>query len=469
LVVNAPHIPVHLGSLGVCARLVLQKLIDDKTPLGPGDVAITNHPKFGGSHLPDVTLLKGVYTPENPNAGPELIGYVINRAHHAEIGGKTPGSMPPDATSLVEEGVVIEPQLFNAALNDPFLTATYPTRAWPENRADLEAALASLRAGETALQGLVQAHNLAQVRTYMARLQASATQAMSGVLAKYVGQTFEATERLDDGSPIQVRIAVTDELTIDLRGTGPMHPNNLNANVSILHSAVLYVLRLWVGEHIDATHIPLNEGLMAPVRFILPDSSLLNPVFPDDPAQCPAVVGGNTEVSQRLVDTLLKALGLAGCSQGTMNNFLFGNDTLGYYETLGGGAGATRGQAGRSGVHQHMTNTRLTDPETLERRYPVRLWQFGLRPGSGGAGTWRGGDGLVREIEFLAPMQVTLLSQHRTKGPYGLDGGDPGQPGTQTLINSDGTVTPLPGLFSRWVRAGERVRIETPGGGGVNV
>jgi 5-oxoprolinase (ATP-hydrolysing) len=356
-----------------------------------------------------------------------------------------------------------------------FSQAAYPTRALAENRADLEAAIASLRAGEAALQQLVWEHGLETVHHYMNRLQQSAEEAIRKVLTHYDGQAFTATETLDDGHPIKVRMSVRSgdpagqSLTIDLRGTGAVHPNNLNANVSILHSAVLYVLRLWVGGLIDATNIPLNEGLMAPVQFILPDSSLLNPIFSDEPSTCPAVVGGNTEVSQRLVDTLLKALGLAACSQGTMNNFLFGNDTLGYYETIGGGAGATRGQAGRSGVHQHMTNTKLTDPETLERRYPVRLWRFSLRPGSGGAGTWRGGNGLVRELEFLAPLQTTLVSQHRVVAPYGLDGGEPGAVGRQTLIFADGKEEALPGLFTRQMLSGERIRLETPGGGGVGV
>ncbi|MBO0950301.1 hydantoinase B/oxoprolinase family protein [Fibrella forsythiae] len=489
LVVNAPHIPVHLGSLGVCARLTLAKLELNGTPLCPGDVAVTNHPNYGGSHLPDVTLLQAVFAEDQT-----LIGYVINRAHHAEIGGKTPGSMPPDAISLVEEGVVLEPQLLvrnghflwetgsdgqpESGLAYAFSQATYPTRALAENRADLEAAIASLRAGEMALQNLVRAHGLETVHHYMERLQQSATDAIRGVLTQYDGQEFTATETLDDGHAIQVRMSVRagrsagavskdQQLTIDLRGTGAVHPNNLNANVSILHSAVLYVLRLWVGEQIDATNIPLNEGLMAPVRFILPESSFLNPVFSENAADCPAVVGGNTEVSQRLVDTLLKALGLAACSQGTMNNFLFGNDSVGYYETIGGGAGAIRGQAGRSGVHQHMTNTKLTDPETLERRYPVRLWRFCLRANSGGAGEWRGGDGLLRELEFLAPLQATLVSQHRVVAPYGLDGGGSGAVGQQTLILPDGKEETLPGLFTRQMLPGERIRLETPGGGGV--
>ena len=261
-------------------------------------------------------------------------------------------------------------------------------------------------------------------------------------------------------------------MVIDFSGTSGVHPNNLNANVSILYSAVLYVLRLWCGRD-----IPLNEGLMAPVTLILPDASFLNPVFQDEAALCPAVVGGNTEVSQRLVDTLLKALGLAACSQGTMNNFLFGQSNpadvsattkaFGYYETIGGGAGATMGAAGRSAVHQHMTNTKLTDPEELERRYPVRLHQFAIRTGSGGAGTWRGGDGIIREIEFLEPVQATLLSQHRVIAPYGLNGGEPGKTGRQTLIFADGQTESLPGIFTRAMQTGERIRIETPGGGGV--
>ncbi|HLK97900.1 MAG TPA: hydantoinase B/oxoprolinase family protein, partial [Hymenobacter sp.] len=212
----------------------------------------------------------------------------------------------------------------------------------------------------------------------------------------------------------------------------------------------------------------LNEGLMAPVDIVLPESSFLNPIFADAPLPCPAVVGGNTEVSQRLVDTLLKALGLSACSQGTMNNFLFGNPRMGYYETIGGGAGATVGADGRSAVHQHMTNTKLTDPEELERRYPVRLHEFAIRKGSGGAGKWRGGDGIVREIEFLESVQATLLSQHRVVAPYGLNGAQPGAVGQQTLIRTDGQQETLPGIFTRLMAIGERIRIETPGGGGAN-
>ena len=465
LVANAPHIPVHLGSLGICARLVLEKL-----PLEPGDVIITNHPKYGGSHLPDVTLLSGVFTDNK-----QLIGYVINRAHHAEIGGKVPGSMPPDATNLTEEGVVLEPQyvvkegIFQwdvaNGLQARFTGASYPTRALMENRADIEAALASLKAGESALQSLVQQYGLTTTHHYMARLHQSATDAITAVLEPLNGQVFQAEEALDDGYLIQVAMAINDgRITFNFTGTSGVHPNNLNANISILYSAVLYVLRLWCGKD-----IPLNEGLMTPVTFVLPESSFLNPIFPDDPAECPAVVGGNTEVSQRLVDTLLKALELAACSQGTMNNFLFGNSNFGYYETIGGGAGATEGADGRSAVHQHMTNTKLTDPEELERRYPVRLHQFSIGNESGGAGKWRGGDGIIREIEFLEPVQATLLSQHRVVAPYGLNGGQPGKTGSQTLIHPYGYLEELPGIFTRAMQSGERIRIETPGGGGVGL
>ncbi|SFD86958.1 hydantoinase B/oxoprolinase family protein [Spirosoma endophyticum] len=485
LVANAPHIPVHLGSLGVCARLILAKLAKENLPLEPGDVIITNHPKYGGSHLPDVTLLSGVFADRNIEGTPQLIGYVINRAHHAEIGGKVPGSMPPDAVSLVEEGVVLEPMFIvkegmfqwegPSGIATRFTDGPYPTRALAENRADIEAALASLRAGETTLQTLVQQHGLATVHHYMTRLQQSATDAISTILKPLDGQTYLAEESLDDGHIIRVKLTVNNgRITFDFTGTSGVHPNNLNANISILYSAVLYVLRLWCGRD-----IPLNEGLMVPVDLILPEASFLNPIFPESSAECPAVVGGNTEVSQRLVDTLLKALGLAACSQGTMNNFLFGKsartgapvtpEPFGYYETIGGGAGATEGADGRSAVHQHMTNTKLTDPEEFERRYPVRLHQFAIRSGSGGAGQWRGGDGIIREIEFLEPVQATLLSQHRMVAPYGLNGGEPGATGRQTLIHTDGNEEVLPGIFTRAMHPGERIRIETPGGGGVGI
>ncbi|GJM31133.1 MAG: 5-oxoprolinase [Saprospiraceae bacterium] len=458
LLVNAPHIPVHLGSLGICARLVLQKL-----PLSEGDVIIVNHPKYGGSHLPDITLLAAVYSKQK-----ELIGYVINRAHHAEIGGKRPGSMPPDARNLEEEGVVFLPTYLAKAgeiqwslIEGMLINASYPTRALAENIADISAALASLRSGAKALEKLAQNHGLQQVKHYMQALKEQSAEALAKALRLQTEAHFFAQQKLDDGHLIQVRARLKGgRLNLDFAGTSGVHPRNLNANISIVYSAVIYVLRLLCKKD-----IPLNEGLMQNVDINLP-ISFLHPDFSDDAKFCPAVVGGNTEVSQRLVDTLLKAFSLAACSQGTMNNFLFGNEHFGYYETIGGGAGAGPGFHGRSGVHQHMTNTRITDPEELEFRYPVRLIRFALRPGSGGAGRYRGGDGIIREIEFLSPMEITILSQHRQEAPYGMAGGEPGKCGAQYLIHLNGSHSTLEGLDSRSLQAGERILIETPGGGG---
>lgn len=460
LLVNAPHIPVHLGSLGVCARLVLEKI-----SINPGDVIIINHPKYGGSHLPDVTLISVIFTEQN-----QLIGYAINRAHHAEIGGKTPGSMPPDATSLIEEGVVILPtylvkngELQWEEIKELFSNAKYPTRALTENIADINAALASLKTGELALQKLVKEHGLSKVHHYMKLLKNAAFDAIQFALKPYIQQDLEASEKMDDGREINVKIYKNDveKLVFDFNGTSDCHPNNLNANISIIYSAILYVLRLLVNKN-----IPLNEGLIRNVEVVLPDNSFLHPNFTDDAQQCPAVVGGNTEVSQRLVDTLLKAFGIAACSQGTMNNFLFGNEKFGYYETICGGTGASEGHHGRSAVHQHMTNTRITDPEELERRYPVRLQQFALRQNSGGKGKWNGGDGIVREIKFLDDLKLTLISQHRITPPYGINGGENGKCGQQTLLLKDGEIQQKNGIFSTNVVAGDSIIIETPGGGG---
>jgi 5-oxoprolinase (ATP-hydrolysing) len=459
LLANAPHIPVHLGSLGVCARAILRVL-----PLGAGDVAIVNHPRYGGSHLPDITLLSAVHDDENC-----LLGYVINRAHHAEIGGRRPGSMPPDARNLAEEGVVIPPTYLMKddvarweELEKRFTEAPYPTRALQENLADINAALASLRAGSAALRALARRHGREKIHRYMALVKAAARQEFARALAPFEGQTRSALERLDDGSAIKVRLEVREgRARLDFSGTAPTHRDNLNANAAIVHSAVLYLLRVLCDRD-----LPLNEGMMRQIDLYLPPGTLLNPVFVDDPARCPAVVGGNTEVSQRLVDALLKAFELAACSQGTMNNFLFGNERFGYYETIGGGAGATPAAPGRDAVHQHMTNTRITDPEELELRYPVRLWRFAIRRGSGGAGLHRGGDGIIREMEFLEEMEATLLSQHRVEAPYGMHGGMPGKVGMQLLISVDGSVKPLKGIAGFRVGRGDRVRIETPGGGG---
>ena len=463
LVANAPHIPVHLGALGLCVRRLLQTMA-----LGPGDAVVTNHPAYGGSHLPDVTLVSGVFDDEG-----ELLGYVANRAHHAEIGGTRPGSMPPDATRLIEEGVVIPPTHLVRA-GEPrqdeierLLTGgPYPTRAVRENLADLQAALAANRCGEQALRALCARHGRAALHRYMGALADRAEARMRAALARLPPGTYSAVERLDDGAPIAVRIEVgggadSGRATIDFEGTGPVHPGNLNAPPAVVRSAILYVLRLLVAEP-----MPLHEGLLRPVEIRVPEGCLLDPPFPADPEGAPAVVGGNVETSQRLVDALLHAFGLVAGGQGTMNNTLFGNARFGYYETVCGGAGACLGHPGASAVHTHMTNTRITDPEILEHRYPVRLHRFAIRRGSGGAGRFRGGDGAVREIEFLAPVSLSLLTQHRVEAPYGLEGGEPGERGRQTLIRAHGGREVLPPSAAREVEAGDRLLLETPGGGG---
>jgi 5-oxoprolinase (ATP-hydrolysing) len=455
LIASAPHIPVHLGALGVCVRETLRHF----TPL-PGDVYLTNHPAFGGSHLPDVTLITPVFEGESES----LLGFVASRAHHAEIGGITPGSMPAHATCLMEEGVVIAPRYLvrqGTALFDEvstlLTTAPYPTRNLADNLADLHAQLAAGRLGAERLLALACADN---VPAAMAAILDRSARAMQARL-KQVPEA-QAEQSLDDGSLIRVRLTHQPHgLRLDFAGTSATHPRNLNATSAIVQSAVLYVLRLLLQED-----LPLNEGLMRPIELLLPSGTLLNPRFTGDPARDPAVVGGNVEVSQRLVDTLIKALNLQACSQGTMNNLLFGNDRFGYYETIAGGAGAGHGYHGASALHTHMTNTAITDPEILEQRYPVRLRQFAIRRHSGGEGRWRGGDGVVREFEFLAPLTVSLLTQHRQSGPFGIDGGGDGQPGRQTLVHPGGGRVALPSSASLQAQAGDRLIMETPGGGG---
>ena len=455
LVVNAPHIPVHLGSLGVCVREVRKKI-----KMKPGDVVITNHPGYGGSHLPDITLIKPVYSQR------KLIGYVANRAHHAEIGGTKPGSMPAFGQSLEEEGVIIAPSwlMRNGVVEwqevrNLFTAGDFPSRLPEENLADLNGALAALQYGEQALQQLCQQDGFARVTRFMKHIRMHARESVKQAIRQLPGTHFAAVEYLDDGSPLHVRISKRKTgITIDFAGTAPQHSGNLNATPAIVQSVVLYVMRLLVNRP-----IPMNEGLMDLIDLRIP-RSLLNPDFNTRPL--PAVVGGNTEVSQRLTDLLLKALDLAACSQGTMNNFLFGNARLGYYETICGGCGAGPGFTGASAVHQHMTNTRITDAEILEHRYPVEVLEFSVRKGSGGRGRWRGGDGVVRTVRFREQMDVNVLTQHRSEEPFGKHGGKPGARGRQQIVRNDGQVQKLNGLDSAQVSPGDRIEIYTPGGGG---
>ena len=464
LIANAPHIPVHLGSLGVCVRNVLKHINIEK-----GDVVITNHPKYGGSHLPDVTLISSVYSFDN-----QLIGYVVNRCHHSEIGGIRPASMPPNSTNLAEEGVVIPPmylvrhgEIHWEEIKHILTSSKYPTRSVDENLADLNAALAANRNGELALQNLVQLHGLEKVHFYMNRLKTYSTQKMKERLQIFGKGIYEAEEFLDnisarDFQPIsklKVKVQITEnECVIDFTGSSETHHGNLNANISIVNSVVIYVLRLLLNEK-----IPLNDGILKAVKLIIPENSILNPDFPDDPEKCPAVVGGNVELSQRLTDTLLKAFGIVACSQGTMNNFLFGNDKFGYYETIGGGSGAGENFAGTSGVHTHMTNTRITDAEIMELRYPVYLNRFEIRENSGGKGNFNGGDGIIREIEFLENVEISLIRQHQEQQPYGLEGGENGKIGKHLLKKPDGFIFSSTEFSAE---KGDILTIWTPGGGG---
>lgn len=457
LVVNAPHIPVHLGALGLCVRRLREVIA-----MEPGDVVATNHPGFGGSHLPDVTVVTPVFD------GDHLLGFVASRAHHAEIGGIRPGSMPPGATRLVEEGVVIPPMHLVRAgeprweeMRRVLLDAPHPTRAVEENLADLRAAVAASHRGAEALLALAREHGRETVARYMDALKERAEARLREALSRLPASRYEAAESLDDGSPIRVAIRISAEgAVVDFEGSADVHLGNLNAPPAVVRSAVLYVLRLLIAEP-----LPLNEGILRPVEIRIP-TGMLNPPFPEDPAEAPAVVGGNVETSQRVVDTLLKALGLAACSQGTMNNLLFGNARFGYYETVCGGAGAGPGFHGASAVHTHMTNTRITDPEVLEHRYPVLVERFAVRGGSGGRGRWHGGDGAVRELRFLEPMSVSLLTQHRKERPYGMEGGLPGEPGRQRLLRTSGEEVELSPVDGCEVGPGDRLILETPGGGG---
>lgn len=461
LIANAPHIPVHLGALGVCVRTVSETM-----DLGAGDVAITNHPGYGGSHLPDVTLIAPVFSDDG-----QRIGYVANRAHHAELGGIAPGSMPPHAKSLLEEGVVISPRYLvrsgrvdwdgiTALLSD----GPYPTRRLEENVSDLAAQLASIRFGARELLEMSRREGLDGIRHFMNGLKSRASRALGTSLEALPVVGGKAVEHLDSGAPISVSVSKEGpKWLIDFSGSASKQNSSYNATAAIATSATIYVLRLLAKEE-----IPLNEGFLDVVDIRIPEG-MLNPLFEIDPARYPPVVAGNVEVSQRIVDTLLKAFGMAACSQGTMNNLIFGNERVSYYETIAGGEGATAERSGASAVHTHMTNTAITDPEIFERRFPVRLECFEIRKDSGGIGKNKGGDGIIRRIRFLESVTISLLSQHREIAPFGLEGGVPGSVGEQFKIDRAGNYSPLPSNRSFDFEKGESIEIRTPGGGGFGV
>ncbi len=449
LVANAPHIPVHLGAMSESIRGVLDVHPDPR----PGDVFVTNDPAGGGSHLPDITVI----TPVHGRSG-ELLFFTASRGHHADVGGITPGSMPPFSRSLAEEGVVLRAleivhrgRLDEQLILETLASGPHPARNPRENLADLEAQIAANTTGARLLLRMVTERGLPAVRAYMSHVQDNARRRVEDAIGRLPGGVHRFEDALDDGTPIVVTLTVDGRrMRVDFTGSGPQSDGNLNAPRAVAVSAVLYVLRALVGEP-----IPLNSGCLAPIELVVPERSILSP----DPDR--AVCGGNVETSQRIVDVLLGALGRAAASQGTMNNLTFGDATFGYYETIAGGAGATPGHAGASAVHTHMTNTRLTDPEVLESRFPVRVLELSIRRGSGGRGRWPGGDGVVRELELLRPLHVSILSERRTRAPFGLCGGQPGAPGRNLL---DGVE--IPGKAEVEAREGARLRIETPGGGG---
>ncbi|MGB1130552.1 MAG: hydantoinase B/oxoprolinase family protein, partial [Haloferula sp.] len=457
LVSSAPHVPVHLGALGVCVREVCREM-----RLNPGDVVITNDPGAGGSHLPDVTVIAPVHASSGV-----LIGYVANRAHHAELGGLAPGSMPAAAGCLAEEGVVIRPMKLVEAgeprldlLESLLRESSYPSRRPEDNLADAEAQLAACHFARDALLALADEYGVDAVKGQLDDVLVRSARLMENRLSQ-VSLDRVAVGTLDDGSEIRVALRTDGpRLNVDFSGSAEEHPGNLNATPAIVRSVLLYSLRLWLGDD-----VPLNEGLLESVELRIP-RGMLNPDFSGTPEVSPAVVGGNVETSQRIADLLLDALEVSANGPGTMNNFLFGDDGFGYYETLAGGAGAGPRHRGASGRHVHMTNTALTDPELMEQRYPVRVVRHAIRRGSGGKGMHDGGDGVLREIEFEKPVTVSFLTQRRTTRPEGSHGGGDGMSGRQVRIHPDGTEEELDGVVTYQAGAGERVRIETPGGGG---
>jgi 5-oxoprolinase (ATP-hydrolysing) len=455
LVANAPHMPVHLGSMGESVRAIMARFAGD---MKPGDSFVLNDPYEGGTHLPDITVVTPYF-----GAGAEPQLYVASRAHHADIGGCTPGSMPANSSHIDEEGVLIRGQRLvaggrfdEAALRALLEGGRWPARNPAQNLADLRAQLAANRCGSSELQRMMDEFGAPVVHAYMAHIQQNAAGAVEEALATLADGSFRWG--MDGGETVAVAIRVdraARRAVIDFAGSSAQSAGNLNAPAAICRAAVLYVFRCLVNRD-----IPLNEGCLAPLELRIPAGSLLNPHWPA------AVAGGNVETSQCVVDALFGALGIAAASQGTMNNLTFGNEKHQYYETLCGGAGAGAGFDGASAVHTHMTNSRLTDPEILELRHPVRVESFAVRRASGGQGRQRGGDGIVRRLLFTEAVGAALISNRRRVPPFGLAGGEAGLAGRNRLIRADGAIEVLPGIAAIELGAGDILEIATPGGGG---
>ena len=460
LVANAPHIPVHLGSMGDSVRdLLAQVATGDVAPLQPGDTLLSNDPFHGGTHLPDITAISPVFC-----NGDQPSFFVASRGHHADVGGIAPGSMPSFSRTITDEGLLLRNQLFvrqgrvlAADLEAVWSGMATPPRNPPELLADLQAQVAANQAGIVALQSLVEREGQTLVQRQMTLLQQEAARSVQRLLLRLTDARHQLA--LDDGSSLVVQVSLDPKrqrLRLDFSGTSHQRPGNFNAPLAVTRAAVLYVIRCLLDSD-----IPLNEGCFAPLDLVVPAGCLLNPRHPA------AVVAGNVEVSQALCNLLFAAFGAQAAGQGTMNNFSFGNGRCQYYETVAGGGGAGEGFAGSVGLQSHMTNSRLTDPEVLESRYPVRLESFAVRSGSGGQGRWPGGAGLERTIRFLEPMNVSLISGSRQVPPFGLNGGASGACGENLRLDRDGVAHPLPGAVQLELQAGEAIRLLTPGGGGM--
>jgi 5-oxoprolinase (ATP-hydrolysing) len=461
LIANAPHMPVHLGSMGDSVRAALTA-----TP-GAGDVIALNNPYNGGTHLPDVTVVMPIFD----DADGAILFTVAARGHHADVGGTTPGSMPSNSTALEEEGVLIDNFLLvsggefrEQAFRTLMLSGRFPARNVDQNVADIKAQVAACARGAQDLRRLMTDFGKDVVLAYMAHVRSNAAASVRRMLRSYVDGFADSLAdgafryEFDDGAAVQVAVTVdpaTGRAKIDFSGTSPQQPNNFNAPASICRAAVLYVIRTLVDDD-----IPMNDGCLEPVDIVIPQGSMLKPSRPA------AVVGGNVETSQVVTDALYGAMGRLAASQGTMNNLTFGNARYQYYETICGGAGAGRGFDGASGVQTHMTNSRLTDPEVLEWRFPVLIESFHLREGSGGQGRWRGGDGVVRRIRFREAMTASLLSNRRRVPPFGLAGGQPGALGAARVERTDGKIVHLGSRAEVDLKPGDVFVIETPGGGG---
>tara|TARA_B100001741_G_scaffold42895_1_gene31017 strand:+ start:368 stop:3976 length:3609 start_codon:yes stop_codon:yes gene_type:complete len=455
LIANAPHLPIHLGSMSEAIKSVIR----NNPHMQPGDAFVLNAPYNGGTHLPDITVVKPIFDETTGNR----IFYVASRGHHSDIGGIVPGSAPANSTTIDEEGLVLDNELLvregtflDEKIRNMLLSGQWPARKPEQNIADLKAQVAACERGATELRKVISHYGLDVVHAYMNHVMNNAEESVRRVIdaltnCEFVGQ-------MDDGNQIQVSVRVDPtrrSATIDFSGTSDQHPGNFNAPQAVCRSAVLYVFRCMVNDA-----IPLNAGCLVPLDIQIPDPSMISPHPPA------AVIAGNVETSQLLVDTLFGALGVVAGSQGTMNNFIWGNDEHQYYETICGGAGATATAKGASAVHTHMTNTRLTDPEILEWRHPVRVVHFKIRQNSGGPGANTGGDGVIRRIEFLEPMTINVLSSRRKVVPFGAAGGEPGLVGINRVLRRDGTTEELPGSTCIEVDAYDAFEIETPGGGG---